>query len=268
MKLVTPVAKIFWLAVLLAIAALALFALRPPKGRGLDAPPNEFSAARAISVLQPIAERPHPLGSEENARVRQYLLAALRNLGAEIRVEETAGSYNRGRLVRGGRVTNIVATIRGSAPTRALMLAAHYDSVPEGPGAADDGAGVSVILETLRALRSELPLRNDLLILISDGEEAGLLGASGFAADHPELSAQIGVVLNLEARGSSGPVLMFETSEENGWLIKEFARAAAYPMGSSLLYSIYKTLPNDTDLTPLKRAGLNGFNFAFMSTLR
>ncbi len=256
--------KIFSGGALIGIAALALFGMRPPAVSSGSAPPNEFSAARAVTRLSRFATQSHPIGSDENKRARDYLCEALRGLGAEVHVEHTVGCFSRGRNMRAGLVHNIVATIRGAASQRAVMLVAHYDSVPEGPGAADDGAGVIAILETLRALKNGTPLKNDLIVLLSDGEEAGLLGASAFAADHPDLAARVGVAVNLEARGSSGPALMFETSENNGWLIREFVRTAPYPTASSLMYSVYKLLPNDTDFTPLKRAGLAGFNFAFM----
>ncbi len=249
------------------VGTLAIYATRPPAPRDLQTPPEEFSAERAMALLPRIVARPHPLGTRANEAVRKFLVDRLQQLGAEVRIERTIGVINRGRFVRAGSVQNIVATLPGRHHGRALMLAAHYDSVPEGPGAADDGAGLIVILETLRALRSTR-LSNDLIILFTDGEEAGLLGAAGFVADHPDLAQTVGVVLNLEARGSSGPALMFETSEENGWLIPEFARGAPYPVASSLMYSIYKLLPNDTDLSELKRTGVFGLNFAFAESLQ
>lgn len=117
-------------------------------------------------------------------------------------------------------------------------------------------------------LRTGSPLANDLLVLLTDGEEVGLVGAAGFVRDHPDLSDRVGILLNLEARGSSGPALMFETSDQSGWLIAEFARTAPYPLASSLMYSIYRLLPNDTDLTELKKTGVGAFNFAFTETVR
>lgn len=247
-----------WLALVLA-AAVGLWSIRPPAALGPDAPPEEFSAARAIAQLSHFATRPHPIGSPENARVREYLVATLDGLGLTVQVEES--------IARLTKVRNIVATLPGTAHQRAVMLVAHYDSVPEGPGAADDGAGVISILETIRALRAGPPLPNDLVVLLTDGEEAGLLGAAGYVADHPELGRRVGVVVNMEARGSSGPALMFETSEQNGWLIRQFAGTAPHPMASSLMYSIYKLMPNDTDVTELKRTGVSALNFAFTGTV-
>ncbi len=249
----------FWFALVLA-AAIGLFGIRPPAALGPEAPPDQFSAARAIAHLAHFATRPHPVGSPQNEKVRAYLVSTLRGLGLTVQVEETTG--------RRAQVQNIVANLPGAANQRAVMLVAHYDSVPAGPGAADDGAGVVSILETIRALRAGPPLQNDLLVLFTDGEEAGLLGAAGYVADHPELGRRVGVVVNLEARGSSGPALMFETSEQNGWLIHEFARVAPYPTASSLMYAIYRLMPNDTDLTELKKSGVGALNFAFTGAVR
>ncbi|MBA3651716.1 MAG: M28 family peptidase [Chthoniobacterales bacterium] len=249
-------------------AALGIYGTRPPAALGADAAVDQFSATRAIAHLSHFASVPHPRGSAANAQSRDYLIATLRDLGATVRVEETVGRTIHKKVVQEGRVQNIVATLPGQERGRGVMLVAHYDSVPTGPGAADDGAGVVSILETLRALRAGPPLANDLLVLLTDGEEAGLLGAAGFVAAHSDLARQVGVVINLEARGTSGPALIFETSEQNGWLIPEFARAAPRPLASSLMYSVYRLMPNDTDLTELKRTGVGAFNFAFTETVR
>jgi hypothetical protein len=254
--------------VLLLVAALGIYETRPPAALGLSAPPAQFSAARAISSLAHFATEPHPTGSAANERVRLYLVATLRRLGAEVEVEKLIGRHLHRGVVRQGEVQDIVARLPGVHNHRAVMLVAHYDSVPAGPGAGDDGAGVSTILEVLRAVRAGPPLQNDLLILLTDGEEAGLLGAAGFVVAHPDLAQRVGVLVNLEARGSSGPVLMFETSEGNGRLIRDLARAAPYPLASSLMDTAYQFMPNDTDLTELKKTGVDAFNFAFTETDR
>jgi hypothetical protein len=255
-----------WLGLVLT-GGLAIYGTRPPPAAAASAPVNMFSAARAMAHLQHIANQPHPIGSDEAARVREYLIEQLRVLGGEVRVEQAIGTVQYNRNLHSGLVNNIVATFPGRSNSRAMMLVAHSDSVPEGPGAADDGAGLIVVLEAIRALRASPPLKNDLVVLFSDGEEArGLLGAQAYAAGHSDLADRIGVMVNLEARGSSGPGLMFETSNDNGALIREFARSAPYPMATSLMAAIYKLLPNETDFTPLKAANLTGLNFAFLET--
>lgn len=228
---------------------------------------DQFSAARAMTCVETIAERPHPTGSAEHARVRDYLRAELARLGLPSQVETGIGEFHRfGRTFK-GPVENIIARLAGTANTRPVMLAAHYDSVPAGPGASDDASGVATLLETLRALRSGPPLRNDVIFLLTDGEERGLLGSSVFMRDHPWRN-EPGVVLNFEARGTSGPSLMFETSPGNAWMVRRLREAAPYAIAASSSYEIYRRMPNDTDLTNFKRGGLAGMNFAFIENVR
>ncbi|GAB2874905.1 M20/M25/M40 family metallo-hydrolase [Pseudoduganella ginsengisoli] len=214
-----------------------------------------------MAHLEKIAQVPHPVGSAANADVRGYLLAQLRALGLEPEVQSAVGVTRTAAGGNTGKVHNVLVRVPGRAPGKAVMLSAHYDSVPSGPGAADDGASVAAILETLRALRHGPQLEHDVIVLFSDGEEATLLGAEAFVAGHP-WAADVGLALNFEYRGNSGPMMMFETSIGNGGLIPGFAQAAAHPVGSSLLYEVYKLLPNDTDMSPFKRAGIPGMNFA------
>ena len=254
-----------WVLVI-ATAAVAIDGVAPPRALDESAPPDQFSAGRAMAHVRQIAREPHSIGTAANRRVRDYLVEQLTALGAEVRVERTIGITHYARQIFAGTAENIVATVKGSSSSRAVMLSSHYDSVPESPGAADAGSGVAAILELIRALKTGAPLQNDLVILITDGEEEGLIGAAGFVRDHPDIAQRVGIVLNFEARGSSGPALMFETSEGNGWLTREFARAAPYPMGSSLAYAVYQGLPNNTDMTAFKKARLAGLNFAFSAT--
>jgi hypothetical protein len=260
----------------LAVASLFLIVLfvflsiswiRPPATVPADAPAADFSSGRAKQRLQVIAREPHPTGSNENARVREYIQNELVALGLNPEVQEAeAFGQPRGAFIRAAMVRNVIARLRGTDSSKAILLAAHYDSVSTGPGAGDDGAGVVTLLETLRALKAGPPLKNDVVFLFTDGEELGLLGATAFVDNYPQLR-DIGLALNFEARGNRGPSFMFETSDENGGLVAALARAAPRPIANSLMYSLYKTLPNDTDLTVIKRGGVPGFNFAFADGL-
>jgi len=259
----TPAAR--WI-LLGAIAVWALVAALPfprPDPLPATAPVRAFSAERAMVHVRAIAQKPHPLDSEERVRVRDYLLAELSRLGVNPQIQSGTGEYSRGRFHTSATVENIVARLAGSANTRPMMLAAHYDSTRNGPGAGDDAHGVAVLLETLRALRSGPPLRNDAIFLFTDGEERGLLGADLFMRHHP-WNHDPAVVLNFEARGTGGPSYMFETSAGNGWLIEALARAVPRAQANSVSYEIYRRMPNDTDLTVFKRGGLGGMNFAFI----
>ena len=151
---------------------------------------------------------------------------------------------------------------QGLAGKKALMLCAHDDSVTDGPGAGDDASGVAVVLETLRALKAGSVLNRDVIVRFDDGEESGFYGSRLFVDEHP-WAKEIGVVLNFDARGNSGPSIMFETSEGNGWLVDQYAQAAPHPLATSLSMDIYKIMPNNTDMTVFKQAGMGGLNFAF-----
>ncbi len=250
------------LAFVLVVAGLCVMYEGQPAPPSLNVAPTEFSADRAGMYLGLIASAPHPIGSEEHARVRDFLVAQLTNLGVAPEIQKATGVTPRYEVA--GSVENIVARLKGTGDvTDAVALVAHYDSVPAGPGAGDDGAGVASLLETLRALKAGPPLRNDVLFVITDGEEDGLLGASAFAAENPA-AKDVRVVVNFEARGNAGESQMFETSARNGRLVQFLAQSAPHPSGSSLTYEVYKHMPNDTDMTVFKKAGAAGMNFAFI----
>ncbi len=256
-----PVALVTGALLALAVGA-SLPLLSPPAPAPGTASPGEFSATRAMTHVRAIARAPHPIGSEEHARVRDYVVRALEDVGAEVSVQRTIGVTTKYRAL--GSVENVVARLPGTAPRRgALLLAAHYDSVAAGPGAGDDACGVAAILEAVRAARTGPPLHNDVVVLVSDGEESGLLGASAFMAEHP-LAESVKVAVNLDARGNAGQVSLFETSSGNAWIVGEAARAAPQLVGSSLSYEAYKHMPNDTDATVFKASGLATLNFAFV----
>ena len=162
-----------------------------------------------------------------------------------------------------GTPTNIVATRGAFAGKDAVMLAAHYDSVPAGPGASDDGVGVANLLEIARVLSVMPAPKHPIVLLVTDGEEGGLLGASLFTRDHP-LAKRIWAAVNMDTRGVSGPSLMFETGTANAWLMRLYGRSTLEPITNSLCYVIYKTLPNNTDFTVFKKASYQGFNLAFI----
>ncbi|MDX1638422.1 MAG: M20/M25/M40 family metallo-hydrolase [Balneolaceae bacterium] len=239
-----------------------LFLTSPPAPKPVDAPEAEFSAERAYTHVQSIAEAPHMLGTAEHDSVRRYILRELRNLGLKPRVE-TGISLVTFRGYHAARTQNIIARLEGADSDRTILLMAHYDSVPYAPGAADDAAGVAAILEVLRAIRAGEPLHHDLLVLLTDGEELGLMGARHFAENSPLLD-EVDLVLNLEARGSSGSSIMFETNSGNANLIPQFAESTGNAVANSLTYAVYKILPNDTDFTVFKPCDLQGLNYGFI----
>ena len=254
------------LLLLLGFAYLVISRQSPPPTVSAQAPPDVFSSGRAMNNLRVIAERPHPIGSAEHEKVREHIFKELGALGVEPQVQKITGAYSRqGNSIRAATVQNVLARLKGTENSKAVLLSAHYDSVPNSPGASDDGAAVVALLETARALKNSPPLKNDVIYLFTDAEEVGLLGARGFMKEHP-WAKDVGLVLNFDARGSSGPVTMFETSNGNEQFIGEFAKSAPRPVANSLAYEVYRMLPNDTDLTAFREGNLPGLNFAFIDS--
>ncbi|ANC30683.1 Aminopeptidase YwaD precursor [Isoptericola dokdonensis DS-3] len=251
---------------LLVLAALSVWTVLPPSPRGADAPADEFSATRAFDVVEAVGAQVHPHGTAANDDVRAYLLDRLTALGLEPEVVGGTGMFGGlGEQSRVAATQNVVATLPGTDPTSPLFLVAHYDSAEVSYGGNDDGAGLATILETVRALREGPALRNDVVLALTDAEEACLCGAEAFVDADPRAAAG-GVVLNFEARGSSGPAIMFETSDGNADLVSAYADVP-YPVGSSLAVEVYRALPNDTDFSPFlgdPEGRFTGLNTAYI----
>ncbi len=240
---------------------LTVVRARPPAPRE-PTTEGSFSAVSAQAVLEDLYATgvTHPIGTENNRLLKEQILDHLRKIGYEPTVQSTMACWDSGGC---GHVENILARLEGKGTGKAVLLAVHYDGVGAGPSVSDDGVAVAATLEIARILKSGPQLENDVIFLIDDGEEAFLLGAVAFAAKHP-WAQDVGAVVNLEARGSSGRSYMFETGTNNAWLIDLMKRNVPRPATSSLFYSIYQRLPNDTDFTVFKHYGMNGVNFAFI----
>ena len=258
--------KFFALLVLLLATYWSFQSAMPRYQSGPDVPVDQFSTDRALAHVKTISEKPHYVGSEAHAEVRAYIIQTLEGLGLEVETQKGYTFDSWGGLAK---PINILARVKGSASGKALMLLSHYDSAPHSKshGASDAGSGVATILEGLRAFLAEgkQPL-NDIIVLISDSEEIGLNGAELFCRQHA-WTKDVGLVLNFEARGSGGAsYMLIETNGGNKQLVKAFKEAKpSHPVSNSLAYSIYKMLPNDTDLTVFREErDIDGFNFAFI----
>ena len=249
-------------AILAVIFFLSAAGLRPPAPQPASAPATQFSAERAREVLNHLVGDgiPHPTGSAANGVVRGRVIDELTKLGYQPEVQTGFSCDDFGTCAT---VKNILARLDGAEPGASVLLSAHYDSVPAGPGASDDGAGVAAVIEIARALKSMPAPRHSIIILIDDGEEAGLLGAHAFVTQSP-WAKDVRAAVNLEARGTSGPSMMFETGSANYWVVKLYSQNAARPATSSIFYQVYKQLPNDTDFTVFKASGYQGVNFAYI----
>jgi acetylornithine deacetylase/succinyl-diaminopimelate desuccinylase-like protein len=128
------------LSAIVATVALALYQYVPPAVVPADAPKTEFSAERAMAHLEVIAPEPHPVGSPENARVRDYLIRQISDMGLRPEVQKTTVFPPDPDEADATRVKNVLVRIDGTAPTsRTVLITAHYDSVVTGPGAGTMG---------------------------------------------------------------------------------------------------------------------------------
>lgn len=225
-----------------------------------------FSAERAMPLLERLVadSEPHLVDTDAGDAARERVVAEFEALGYEVELQTAWGCRQQYAVC--ANVTNVLARLPGSGNGPALMLSAHYDSVGAGPGVSDDMVAVASIIEVARMLRGEPQLVNDVLFVITDGEEVGLVGAEAFL-EHP-WAAEVGLIANYEARGTGGQSLMFQTSPGNAWLVERLSEAAPRPATSSLLYEIYRLLPNDTDLSVYLDADMAGINFAYVENVQ
>jgi hypothetical protein len=251
---------------LLLICALVLLGVlrsySTPEPLDAGAPDVVFSADRAEAILRDLLSenQPHVAGSPTNSVIRNRVLTHLEASGYQPEIQSRF--HCNPHYGTCSPVENIVAVKPGAVGKHAVLLTAHYDSGWAGPGAADDGAAVAAVLEIARMAADFPPFDNDVIFLLSDSEENGLIGAHAFAEHHP-LFARVKAVINLEARGVSGPSAMFETGNGNRSIVRMLSKNVERPVANSLVYELYKRMPNDTDYSVYKRKGVMGVNFAF-----
>lgn len=263
---------ILFLSIILSVV-LGITSLYTPRPKSEE---SGFSTEIAKEHIKEISREVHSIQQPEAlGRVREYIVNELKELGLEPQVF----TYEDVESSKGGiyDINNIYAKIDGKNGEDGsyIMLASHYDSSPkkrsgedgESKGAADAGYGVSTILEIVRVIKeSGQELENGIKILITDGEEMGLMGAKEEMNNNFGLYENVNFVVNLEARGIKGPALMFETSSNNKKVI-DLYKKANLPVSYSLAADVYNKMPNGSDFTEFKNAGLPGINFAVLNDL-
>lgn len=252
------------LALLVAFCFKGVVTAPPSISETLSA--TGFDTKVAIGRLARILgdERPHPVDSPANDLVRERILSEIKTLGytPEVRDDFACRGSKRFGGMSCARVRNILFRA-GPSGGSAALIAAHYDSVPAGPGASDDGAGVAATLEIAARLAGR-KLTKPVIFLLTDGEEVGLLGASSFVRKDP-WAKDVTFAINMEARGTGGPAIMFQTSAPNGRDIAALTAKPVRTIANSMAADIYRTLPNDTDATEFLAKGYDVVNFAFIA---
>jgi hypothetical protein len=204
-------ARLLLVAIVLVCLGLAVLPFKArPDVVGALGPGDRFSAARAMSAVQTIAAEPHPIGSAAHTAVVDYLVGQLRQLGLSVELQDGTGVLYDTDVdpsqVSAAHLQNIIARLPGTDSTGTVMLYGHYGSVPTSPNAADGAAGVAAVLETVRALRAGPALRNDVLIVLADGDETPALGPHLFRS-HP-VAKDVTVGIALEGLSNRGVVAL------------------------------------------------------------
>ena len=222
--------------------------------------PGPAALDRAKGTIEELAGHigSRPIGSPEARRARDYIASELALDGFTVRIQDVDAVAPASGLT--ARVSNVIATRSGQTDD-AIALVSHYDSVPDGPGAQDDALGVATCVEAARQLVTGKPLRHSLTVIVTDGEEVGLMGARGVMTD-ADVRANVRAFLNFDGTGGTGPAVLFEAGPGRGDTLAAWAAGSLAPFGTSLGVEIYKRLPNDTDFTVLAAAGKSGLNFA------
>jgi hypothetical protein len=251
------------------ILFLALFLgaapLYPPVSPDVVAD-TDFSVARALDHIEAIAREPRPMGSLGNQRGRDEITAQLRALGLEPEFQAFHAANYYSPMGESVELVNILARIPGTASTAAIALMGHHDTVPHTLGANDDASAVAILLEAARAILAGPALRNDVILLFTDGEEpAPRFGSSAFAGAHPWFDG-IGFVINLETIGSGGPSIVVEMNGSREWIIDQYARVVPYPVAFSFVTETAELIGgSNTDFSTFRDAGVAGIGFAYMT---
>lgn len=274
--------KAWMVVVLVVLIPSALFVTRiyyrlPAVLPASQVPANQFSEDRARHHLSAIVEGigTRQGGSEACNRAKEYILNELKHIQNEkcthpqgcATVEVDVQTSDRGsyfvdfmdHIITNtySSVTNIVVRVSdGSAAGKqhAVLVNGHYDTGLASPGAGDDAAAISAMLEMVRAMASEVPPPNAAIFLFNGAEESLLQASHAFTTKHPWASS-VRAAINLEGAGSGGPEIMFQST--SAALIHAYTASAPYPHGSVLGEELFATgaIPSDTDFRIFRDVG-------------
>ena len=277
----TKIRPVILLLAVVASAFLAYGLWTMPKPQAADH--EGFSSARVVEDIKVISQKHHSVAHpQEREEVRDYLVERLQSLGADtvmlMRYDSLKGPQNK-HVEYTFDATNIVAEfapVAESASQTWLMLVAHYDSRYSQPmpkdtvwsyGAADDGYGLGVILESVSlALKNRQDWKQGVKVLFTDAEEVGMMGMKAAWDNDKQIFDNVGLVLNVEARGPKGPALLFEACPGNDKVQDLYASCAKYPYTYSLTTVVYGFMPTYTDFSIIKDS-VPGLNFSTIADI-
>ena len=256
----------------IALSALVAYGVffSMPSPKDVDA--EGFSSARVVKDLEVIAQEPHSVAHPEaRDRLLNYLTERLEKLGGNPQTYVYPNITSRKFTFDAKNLLAEFPPLKASSDTTYLLMMAHHDSrypwklmgdTVTALGAVDDGYGLGIILESIhQALKYRKEWNQGIKVLFTDAEEVDLQGMKAAHQYNKEIFDNVGLILNIEARGPFGPALLFETSPGNERLVKLYADHARYPFGYSITNMVYQQMPNGTDFN-IVRDSIAGFNFS------
>lgn len=241
---------------------------------------TRFDQDKILSHLEKFTENgPHSIAhTEANQAVLDYITTTLDSYGLVNEDTTQQPAYLVQEYVaedteyQNWYLKNVIVHIpaNGNAPTNdAVMFMGHIDSVPMGPGASDDSVACAVMLEAIRYYMDQIQagytLNNDLVFSFVNGEEYGLYGSTALKNEFKSFQnvvSRVKFVTNLESRGTSGTLIMFETGKNNYNTVQLFSKVNRNIFTCSIATMVYDMMPNYTDFTNFKEEyqGLNMAN--------
>lgn len=243
---------------------------------------TNFDQDRMLSHIKKLSENgPRSIVDKEaNEKALQYLISQVESWGVvngdttdkpAYQVQEYVADDEEGRY-QNFYLKNLIVHIPANAAEttgEAIMFMSHFDSVPMGQGAFDDGIATATMLEAIRyylgKMASGYTITNDLVFCFVNGEEYGLYGSHAFMEEFKgfdNVVERIGFATNLESRGTSGTLIMFETADNNYKTMKLFSEINKNIFTCSIATMVYDMMPNGTDFSNFKEVyqGLNMAN--------
>ncbi|XP_017024974.1 endoplasmic reticulum metallopeptidase 1 [Drosophila kikkawai] len=254
---------LFWALLFLTVVKPLFYRLPQPLTIEDATAKGVFIAERAQANLYDFeAIGTKVVGSEGNEiKTVQFLLKELNLIKAniqedlfdmEIDLQYAYGAYVKWNLVNMYQgIQNIVVklTPKGSTSENYILVNSHFDSQPTSPSTGDDGHMVVSILEVLRVISSTRQTFEHTIIFLINGSEENSLQASHAFIVHHKWAKNCKVVINLDAAGSGGRELMFQTGPNNPWLVNIYKKGAKHYFSTTMAEEIFQTglVPSYTD---------------------
>lgn len=191
----------------------------------LPAPfPPAFDTASARTLADELT-RGYPQrfpGTPDAARASDWFRSQVQPYGIDVRTQPFAADVpGYGRI----QLQNLIATVRGRSDRR-IVVVAHRDALPVGPGANDNASGTAALIVLARSYATPIQEEDErqgpahtIVFLSADGGSLGALGAAHYAATEGE---DVDAVIALDAIAGLGPArleLAGDRPRSPGWTL-------------------------------------------------